>query len=112
MQCRKVSGSNYSTNIIVPNSAFKLVSGEPKNYTFTQESGLKFTTMFCENCGSAIGKSQTGGKEFEGLTLVFAGSLDEMGDANKYKPNGEIWIKHRVSWLASVDGAVQAQEFA
>jgi hypothetical protein len=109
LQCRKITGTTYSTCLLVPSNSFTITSGAPKHYTFTQESGLKFTTNFCGDCGGVIGKSQTGGDEFKDLVIVFAGTLDgKEGIENIGKPEAEIWVTHRAPWVKPVEG-VEAQ---
>lgn len=44
--CKKISGSTYSTNAIYPESGFKVLKGTPKEYTSTSDSGNKVTSYF------------------------------------------------------------------
>lgn len=46
--CRHISGGNYSNNIVVPSSNFKVTSGKPKEYTKTADSGKSITSCFCK----------------------------------------------------------------
>lgn len=52
--CRKISGGNYSNNIVVPSQQFKLVSGAPKEITKTADSGKPITSCFCGDCGKFV----------------------------------------------------------
>jgi hypothetical protein len=42
--CRKISGGNYSNNIVVPSENFKVVSGTPKRISKTADSGKEITS--------------------------------------------------------------------
>jgi hypothetical protein len=44
--CRKITGSTYSTNAIYPESAFKLTSGKPKEHSTKADSGNHITSSF------------------------------------------------------------------
>lgn len=44
--CRKISGSSYSTNAVMPESSFTLLSGTPKEYTTKSEAGRTITSYF------------------------------------------------------------------
>jgi hypothetical protein len=104
----------FSTCMLVPETTFRLTSGTPKHYTFTQESGIKFTTTFCGDCGVVLGKRQAEGTgdEFKGMMIVFVATLDDVENAGEFmKPEAEIWTKHRVPWLQPVEGAAQAEMF-
>ena len=48
--CRKSTGSTYSTNAVFPKSAFTIVSGEPKVYETKGGSGNPAFVNFCGNC--------------------------------------------------------------
>jgi hypothetical protein len=95
--------------MLIPISAFKITSGTPRKYSFVQESGMKFNTTFCGDCGSMIGKA-TEDEAFKDMFIVAVGLLDE--DINKFKPDTELWVKYRASWIAPIEGAAQAQTFS
>jgi hypothetical protein len=42
--CRKISGGNYSNNIVVPSENFKILSGNPKQISKTADSGKEITS--------------------------------------------------------------------
>jgi Glutathione-dependent formaldehyde-activating enzyme len=42
--CRKISGGNYSNNIVVPSQNFKILSGTPKEISKTADSGKEITS--------------------------------------------------------------------
>lgn len=111
LQCRKVTGSAYTSNIMVPRNAYIVTAGEPKEYTFTQtESGVKFTIKFCGNCSSVVGKSSTD-DSFKGVFMVPAGSVDGDATLESGKPDAELWSVHRASWLSGLEGVAQVAGF-
>ncbi|KAL8833995.1 MAG: hypothetical protein Q9170_003969 [Blastenia crenularia] len=64
LDCRKITGSTYSTNVLIPNDACTLVSGTPKQYTKGTNKGNQITSFFCGDCGTTIWRESTG-KDFE-----------------------------------------------
>ncbi|OCK74281.1 hypothetical protein K432DRAFT_386903 [Lepidopterella palustris CBS 459.81] len=106
LQCRKLTSSAFTTNLLVPSSAVT-ITGEPKHYDFVQETGDKFKTSFCGECSTLICK-ETDADGFQGLLILEAGSLD--GGFEEFKPAAEIFVKHRTAWLGELNGLAQFQE--
>ncbi|HEY9010391.1 MAG TPA: GFA family protein, partial [Devosia sp.] len=50
--CRRVSGSAFGVSVRVPRTAFRIVSGTPKSFTKTGDSGRLVARHFCGDCGS------------------------------------------------------------
>jgi hypothetical protein len=92
----------------VPRSALHINKGTPRQNLFTQDSGLKVTTTSCSDCGGMLRKT-INSPEFKDLLILFAGLLDK--DISNFKPDAELWIKHRASWIPLIANALQAQEF-
>jgi hypothetical protein len=112
LQCQRVTGSAYTSNILVPRDSFKIVTGTPKKYTFTQsDSGIPFTISFCGECSSVVNK-QSDDEAFKAVTIVPAGSVDGNAGIEFGKPDAELWVTHRASWVGETAGAAQVQGFA
>jgi hypothetical protein len=107
--CRRLTGTTYTTCILVPRSALRIISGTPRRNHFTQESGLKVETSFCGDCGGMLGKT-TDDPAFADVFILFAGLLDE--DISNFNPDTELWVKYRASWITPIQSAAQAQEFS
>ncbi len=52
--CQAFSGSAFRVSVPAAAKDFKLLSGEPKAYVKTAESGNKRVQMFCPTCGSHL----------------------------------------------------------
>ncbi|KAJ2896242.1 hypothetical protein MKZ38_005736 [Zalerion maritima] len=102
LDCRKITGSVYSTNIIVPEAGFT-VTGTPKTIAKTGDTGNTITSHFCPDCGSTLFRD---GSSFPGSKIVKAGVLDDIEEA---KPLAELYVKHRVSWVDPVEGTAQKE---
>ncbi|KAJ4386094.1 hypothetical protein N0V93_008986 [Gnomoniopsis smithogilvyi] len=130
LDCRKITGSTYSTNLVVPTATFTLTKGTPKEYHHTADSGNTVILSFCGDCGSTLwSRSAT----FGDTTVIKAGTLDEEemveGDHHdgggqqqrqgrlllleeEARPLLELFVRGRPSWVAAVKGAVQDEDGA
>ena len=52
--CQTLSGTAFRTVVPVPEADFTLLSGAPKVYVKTGESGNRRQQTFCGNCGTPI----------------------------------------------------------
>lgn len=124
--CRKISGGNYSNNIVVPSENFKVVSGTPKEISKTADSGKSITSCFCGDCGKLSFTLHTRddldidgnigttlfryGDSFggpSGMRIIKAGILDDVNIINNTKPGAELFAPERISWVEKIEGAQQ-----
>ncbi|KAF2758522.1 hypothetical protein EJ05DRAFT_475824 [Pseudovirgaria hyperparasitica] len=101
-----MSGSTYSTNIIVPGEGFKLISGTPKTKTVTADSGASPKNYLCGDCGTTLWRETA---TFGDAKVLKIGTLDDPNGLNNYKPAVELYTKHRVEWLPPIEGAEQKE---
>src|SRR5436190_13885047 len=95
--CRKESGSAFTVYAVWPVEAFEM-SGEISSYD---------GRGFCPRCGSRLLDTSDPG---DTLIEIRIGSLDEA--PFELKPDDEIWVKRRESWIPPVEGAGQHDEGA
>ena len=96
--CQRAGGSQMATVVAFAKGGFK-VSGQPKGYDYTADSGNKLTRFFCPTCGSRL---YTNADAMADLALVAAGSLD---DASSCKPMMNIFCASAQPW-AAIDGSL------
>ncbi|KAH7312503.1 DUF636 domain protein [Stachybotrys elegans] len=101
LDCRKITGSLFSTNIIVPEESFSVTKGTPKEFAKTADSGKTMTSYFCGDCGSTLWRAS---ETYRGSKIIKAGTLD--GDAleDTAKPAVELFVKNRIPWLPAFEG--------
>ncbi|KAF2689915.1 hypothetical protein K458DRAFT_356297 [Lentithecium fluviatile CBS 122367] len=104
LDCRKITGSTYSTNAIFPKDGFKLVSGTPKQHAVKADSGNTITSHFCGDCGSTMWRD---GNAFPGMMVFKVGTFDDVNAFDKFKPGAELFAPERVSWVPEMEGAAQ-----
>jgi len=93
--CRKESGSAFTVYGQWPVEAFE-VTGEVSSYD---------GRGFCPRCGSRLFDPVGPG---EPLVEIRLGTLDDA--PFELKPEAEVWVKRRESWLKPVEGAAQHHE--
>ena len=91
VDCRKTSGSDHGTHLVVPEDAFT-VSGEIKFYDHPANSGNIVSRGFCPECGSAIYSKNSA---MAGMVFVRASSLDDLEIA---KPQMVIYTSRAPFW--------------
>ncbi|KAJ5162828.1 uncharacterized protein N7500_004658 [Penicillium coprophilum] len=123
LDCRKITGSLYSCNILVKTAELQ-ISGSPKELSKTSDSGNSIKNYFCPDCGiycteferkhltKVIGtplfgrKIESNGEPNE-VTVVRAGIFDDLEILNEQKPQVEIYAERRVKWVCPIEGAAQ-----
>ncbi|KAI1123566.1 Mss4-like protein [Nemania abortiva] len=104
LDCRKITGSTYSTNIIIAGLDFKLVAGTPKSIAKMADSSREIVSHFCGDCGSTLWRD---GASFGDAKVVKAGTLDDIDALDNAQPAVELFSSHRVSWVGEIAGAAQ-----
>ncbi|KAI0871759.1 Mss4-like protein [Hypoxylon argillaceum] len=104
LDCRKITGSTYSTNLIIAGPNFKLVSGAPKAIAKTAGSGREIVSHFCGDCGSTLWRD---GASFGDAKVLKAGTLDDLDALDAAQPAVELFASRRVGWVGEVAGAEQ-----
>lgn len=91
--------------IVVPVSAFKILSGTPKEISKTADSGKSITNAFCTDCGSTLFRfgDSFGGRD--GMRIIKAGVLDDVNVINSIKPGSELFAPERIEWVSKVEGS-------
>jgi hypothetical protein len=104
--CRKITGASTSVNLDIPAANFRLTSGKLKRVRVThKDEGFEFSVAFCENCGSPI-VAEPHIEGFRDVVIIQVGTLDDP-ETLESKPSFELNTKHRLGWIAAVEGAEQ-----
>jgi hypothetical protein len=100
--CRKYTGSAFSSVLATEAEEFKITSGEDKLIEYRSSPGkLRF---FCENCGCHIYLCT---EHRPGMIFVRAGSLD---DDPEMKPQAHFWSSVKAPWYEITDDLRQYPE--
>ena len=103
--CQALSASAFRTVVRVPEADFRILTGEPKIYIKTGDSGAKRAQGFCSECGSAIyATSVDDGPKVFGLRLGTARQRAEL------TPKKQIWFRSALHWLPDLDSIPKVEK--
>ncbi|PHH86577.1 hypothetical protein CDD83_10037 [Cordyceps sp. RAO-2017] len=108
LDCQKWTGGAFTSNAVVPRTAFSLTKGTPKAYDVTGDSGKTNRHFFCPRCGSSL---YTELDLLPDKTVVKAGSLDAGAARLDGAVAVEFYTKDRVPYLRACDDAKQESAF-
>ena len=92
-QCQKQSGSAFGMSCIVQKEAFRLLSGSPKTFTRTSDSGRPVVCAFCPDCGTRIYHET---RWLDGVLNIKPGTFD---DTSFLRPQPQIWTAKKQGWV-------------
>jgi hypothetical protein len=102
--CQTLSGSAFRTVALTHENAFRLLSGEPKIYVKTGESGTKRVQSFCPECGTPIYSSTiVEGPKVYGVRVGTSRQRDQL------VPKTQLWCRSSQRWLADLGLAKQIE---
>lgn len=52
--CQMLTGSAFRANIQAPAQSFRILTGKPREYVKTADSGARRVHAFCANCGAPV----------------------------------------------------------
>ena len=96
--CQVLSGSAFRTVVPAPKASFRLLSGQPKVYVKTADSGTRRAHAFCPDCGTPVYSSAISDPPAYSLRV---GCLDRRADL---PPKKQIWCKSAVPWSMNLEG--------
>ncbi len=97
--CRKVSGSPFSSAMVLEAAGFVITRGQDGLAEYQSSPG-KYR-CFCRNCGSPVYARMDYKPE---IVIIRAGTVD---DGLEVEPQMHIWVKARVPWYRIQDDLPQ-----
>jgi len=92
--CQTLSGSAFRTVAATEPGTFTLLSGKPRIYVKTGDSGSQREQAFCENCGSPIYSARPGGTS--GVVGLRVGTIRQR---DELIPSDQFWFRSAQRWL-------------
>ncbi len=95
--CQTLSGSAFRVVVSAAEGSFTLLSGQPKIYIKTAESGAKRAQAFCPHCGTPIYATSAGdGPKKFGLRVGTIRQRAELRPARQY------WCRSALGWVTEL----------
>ncbi len=91
--CQKRTGSAFGVTAFFKSENVELVSGEPKTFKRTADSGNTLSMSFCPNCGTTLMWHLA---DHPGRTVVAVGCF---ADPSFPAPERNVWAKHKHHWV-------------
>ena len=101
--CQTLTGTAYRVSVPARKPGFKLLTGQPKMYVKTAESGSKRTQGFCPECGTPIySTANVADPESFGLRV---GTLRERAEL---RPKKQGWCRSALDWAMNLESVPQS----
>jgi hypothetical protein len=89
--CQYASGGGYTTAVVVPRTAFRLLKGTPRTFATTGDNGKSVIRHFCAICGTPL----FGQPPNQAIWVVKAATLD---DPSWLTMSGALYVKSAQPW--------------
>ncbi len=90
--CQKLTGTQMSTNMLVPKATFRITQGTPTAYEVKGDSGKTVRRHFCGTCGTPLfGEAEV----LPDMVILKVGSLD---DSSWVEPQASIYVDSAAGW--------------
>ncbi|MGD8810321.1 MAG: GFA family protein [Gammaproteobacteria bacterium] len=97
--CQVLSGSAYRTLVPARADGFKILSGKPKSYVKTADSGAKRAQVFCPDCGTALYSIPD-----EGDPEIYMLRVGMLAERDALQPRTQIWTHSAQEWSGDLSG--------
>ena len=105
--CQTLTGAAYRVNVQARKDNFKLLSGKPKLYVKTAESGTKRAHGFCPECGTPIySTANVSDPDSYGLRV---GTIRERA---QLPPKKRGWCRSALDWSINIEALPQSPKNA
>src|SRR5688500_4570819 len=95
--CQMLTGSAFRVTVHAPKATFRLLTGEPKVYVKTADSGTRRRHSFCPNGGTPV-RSSADTDDPQSYS-VRVGCLDQRAQLTPKKRN---WLRSALPWAQNV----------
>jgi hypothetical protein len=96
--CQMLTGSVYRATVQAPRETFRLLSGRPKTYVKTADSGTKRAHAFCPDCGTPVYASAISEPPTYSLRVGCLAQRAELA-----RPAKQQWCRSALSWTMNLE---------
>ncbi len=101
--CQMLSGSPYRVSVPAPQATFALLTGQPRTYVKTAQSGTRRVHAFCADCGTPVYSCAISDPPAYSLRV---GCLAERA---LLPPHRQIWCQSALDWAADLKDVARVE---
>jgi hypothetical protein len=101
--CQTLSGTAFRVVVYAEPGTFKLLTGQPKTYVKTAESGNRRVQGFCGNCGTSLYAHALAGEPHIRPPIVGL-RIGALRQRAELAPKVQHWTRSRLPWVPKIDG--------
>lgn len=91
--CQTLSGSAFRVVVPAKREGFKLLTGEPRIYVKTSDSGRKRVQSFCRDCGTPIYSADVTDPQ------TFSIRVGTVRQRAELPPKVQLWCQSALGWV-------------
>lgn len=95
--CQMLTGTAFRVSVQAPAASFRLLSGTPKSYVKTADSGTKRRHSFCPDCGTPIVASAD-----VDAPPTYSLRIGCLAERAELPPKRRSWCKSALPWSQDV----------
>jgi hypothetical protein len=92
--CQTLSGSAFRVVVAAADGTFRLLSGQPKIYVKTAESGARRAQAFCGDCGTPIYATSAGD-----VPKTYGLRVGTIRQRAELRPARQYWLRSALGWV-------------
>jgi len=96
--CQTLSGGAYRTSVPAAKDAFTILTGQPKIYIKTAESGAKRAQGFCADCGTQLYATTAENPQVYNIRVGTSRQRAQL------KPKAQGWCRSQLEWVMDLSG--------
>ena len=99
--CQHLTGTAYRVSVRSLKGTFKLLSGQPKIYIKTAESGNQRAHGFCPECGTPLFATTVGNPDVYGIRVGTTRQRTQL------RPKRQGWCRSALDWAMNLESLPQ-----
>ena len=99
--CQTLTGSAFRVTVPAPKAGFRLLTGQPKIYVKTAESGTQRAHGFCPECGTPVYATAVTDPQVYGIRVGTTRQRTEL------RPQKQSWCRSALDWAMNFESLPQ-----
>ena len=106
--CQTLSGTAFRVVVYAEPGTFKLITGQPKTYVKTAESGNRRVQGFCGHCGTSLYAHALAGEPHIRPPIVGL-RIGALRQRAELAPKVQHWTRSRLPWVPHMDAVTEIE---